>query len=356
MAKDILYPLRRFHGILHEEKVRLQKRRSLKKQLTADFNKNPPTVFLVMTPEHGNLGDHAIAYAETEMLKKNGINYIEITDAQLREWQYYHLLDVMNGHPILIHGGGYLGTLWFNAEKLLREIIRNCPKSDILCLPNTIFYEDSPTGRKEFEKSKKIYNRHKSLWLYAREKTSYETMHNAYCNVKLVPDMVLSLNKSSEKYERHGCLLCLRSDCEKTRTDEQEQIIRKQASLLFGNNIRDTDMVENDRITVEEREDALERKFAEFAQAELVITDRLHGMIFCAVTGTPCIVIDSKSPKVRGCYEWIRHLDYIKFIDEPSQLSDAYHSIPASEHYYDNRYLQHYYDELIEDIVNMTKA
>ena len=47
-----------------------------------------------------------------------------------------------------------------------------------------------------------------------------------------------------------------------------------------------------------------------------LITDRIHGMLFAAVTGTPCIALDNVSKKVSGAYEWIQYLDYIQFKDE----------------------------------------
>ena len=45
------------------------------------FHSQP--VFLVFTPEHANLGDHAIAYAETKMFNRLGIHFFEITGHQL---------------------------------------------------------------------------------------------------------------------------------------------------------------------------------------------------------------------------------------------------------------------------------
>ncbi len=45
-----------------------------------------------------------------------------------------------------------------------------------------------------------------------------------------------------------------------------------------------------------DRMEELNSKFAEFLSSGLVITDRLHGMIFAAITGTPCIALDNKSP------------------------------------------------------------
>lgn len=346
MSKDILYPLRLLHGKLHNANEKRKLRRVYQKK----FRKNPQTVFLLMTPEHGNVGDQAIAKAETDFLRNSGINYIEITSRRLGEMKWANQLDVCNGFPILINGGGNLGTLWMDVENLQREIIQKNPKSSIYFLPNTIFYEENNWGQEELRKSIRIYNCHRSLRLYAREQRSYAFMKHIYRDVRLSPDMVLSLKKDDHPIERKGCLLCLRSDCEKTRTKDQEKIIRQQVAELFGTNVADTDMVVPDRVTVEQREAALQAKFIEFSGAELVITDRLHGMIFCAITGTPCIVVDSKSPKVRGCYEWIKHLDYIRFVDRPEDIIAEYREIPEGPHHYDNSHLTHYYQSLAEDI------
>ena len=346
MGKDILYPLRRLHGSLHNYKTKHELRKAYK----AYFKKNSKTVFLVLTPEHGNLGDHAIAQAETDLLTSLGVNYLEITGQKMNEMKWADQLDVLNGFPILINGGGNLGTLWMDVENIQREIMQKNPKSPIMVLPNTVFYEESPWGREELDKSVLIYNRHKHLTVYARERISYDFMKPIYRDVRLVPDMVLSLKKDGYNLERKGCLLCLRSDCEKTRTQEQEEVIRQQVKQLFGDQVADTDMIVKGRVAVSERENALNAKFAQFSGAELVITDRLHGMIFCAITGTPCIVIDSKSPKVRGSYEWIKHLDYIRFADSPEDIIAEYRTIPEGPHYYDNSHLTHYYQTLVEDI------
>lgn len=349
MSKDILYPMRQLHGFLHEAKVWCELRRMYKKR----FRENPRTVFLLLTPEHGNLGDHAIAYAETSMLNSLGIDYIEITGRKLEEMKWRNQLGAMNGFPILVNGGGNLGTLWMDVEILQRELISKNPKSPIAILPNTIFYDNSDWGKEEFEKSVNLYNRHSKLALYAREKVSYELMRQAYRNVKLIPDMVLSLNQCGTDRERRGGLICLRNDCEKTRSAEQERTIRQQTEKLFGDAVCDTDMVVDGSIPVSQRAKALHDKFDHFSGAELVITDRLHGMIFCAITGTPCIVINSKSPKVRGCYEWIQNLDYIRFVDDVSQIAEEFQNIPKAEHLYEHSHLMPYYEELKEDILAM---
>ena len=84
-----------------------------------------------------------------------------------------------------------------------------------------------------------------------------------------------------------------------------------------------------------------------------MITDRLHSMIFCAITGTPCVVINSKSPKVRGCYEWIKELDYIQFCDDINNFSEAMKVVSKGSHRYDNSKLMPYYEGLKTDILAM---
>ena len=336
-------------------KVRLivssaKKRRSLRSEYERYFALHPNAAFLLLTPEHGNLGDQAIALAETTLLKEIGIDYYEITGKALKSISKARAFSAMNGFPIIMNGG-YLGTIWPSSEKTFRNIIEANPDSTIIMLPNTIYYDDSETGRSDFKKSKEVYNAHKSLYLYAREQTSYDIMKDAYANVKLIPDIVLSFVPKCSSVKRSGCVTCLRSDREKTLTDVQAAALNDQISELFGDNVLHSDMIsERSSIPVSEREAVLQQKFEQFASAELVITDRLHGMIFAAITNTPCIVLGSMSHKVRGCYEWIKDLDYIRFVDNVSDIAEAFRSIPNTEHKFDNSHLAHYYDELKQDL------
>lgn len=344
--RDFLYPLRVLHGKMHEH--------SRERNIVSDIKKrirqaSRDTVMFVMTPEHGNLGDHALAYSESRMLNAMGISYLEITSKEIARLSRFKQLRVLNRYPILFNGGGYLGTFWPKAEQHTREIIRSAPDSTILMLPNTIFYPDTQEGQRGASESAAIFNAHPHLHVYAREKCSYEKMCSLYRNVKLVPDMVLSLKGVDMKLPRNGCILSLRRDHEKSRTDDMDERLHDVITSLFGSTVTELDMVVDYPVLPKEREAALEKRFRSFGAAELVVTDRLHGMIFSALTETPCIVIDSKSPKVRGCYEWIRELGYIRFADSPEQIPDLYRAMPANCRY-TNDHLQLYYDELKKDI------
>lgn len=300
----------------------------------------------VLTPTHGNLGDHAIAYAAFNLLKHFSIPYFELPDYQIQLLDKYKQLKVLDQRNILITGGGFLGTLWFSAEQLMRDIIINAPNSSIILMPNTIYYENSEWGKKELEKSISIYNKHNSLHIFAREQISYDYMKKIYNRVFLVPDLVLSLDKKPNKSSRQGCLLCLRNDIEKTLSDKDTQILHQQLNSLFDNKITITDMVVDHRIPPEERNNELNIKFHEFQSSEVVVTDRLHGMIFSAVTGTPCIVLNSLSPKLAGSFKWIEDTATIIFINSPSEICAAYDKVQKINTTYNHASLQAYYDFL----------
>ena len=52
-----------------------------------------------------------------------------------------------------------------------------------------------------------------------------------------------------------------------------------------------------------------------------MITDRLHGMIFCAISENPCIVFGNYNQKVKGAHEKINNLPYIKHIDSMDNIN-----------------------------------
>lgn len=309
-------------------------------------------VFLVFTPQHANLGDHAIALAEQRMLDRLGIDFFEVTGEELRILEHHGLLRLLDGSLILVNGGGNLGSLWPEIERLNRQLILRNSKARIMVLPNSIYYDNEG----DFEVSRKIYNEHPDLRFYARERLSYESMRLAYRDVKLIPDMVLTMDESRRGQKRQGCLICLRQDVEGTLCEADREAVRASAERLFPGHVELTDMVEAQYVPVSKRDNAVAKKLDQFAAAKLVITDRLHGMIFCAITGTCCVVLDSKSPKLRGCYEWIRHLDYIRFADNAAQLECIIQQLPDKPNRYDNSPFLFRFLELERDILEAAKV
>ena len=78
-----------------------------------------------------------------------------------------------------------------------------------------------------------------------------------------------------------------------------------------------------------------------------MITDRLHGMVFAAITSTPCIALSNYNQKVKGTYEWIKHLPYIRFIEDENDIYKHIDELLKLDPYeYDNNFAMEYYEEI----------
>ncbi len=274
-------------------------------------------IILCNTPVHENIGDHAIAIAEKEFIQKyfQDFNYIEIEE-DICSSKYLPLMlkFVTKSDLIVLQGGGFMGDLWPRHEICMRRIIDLCPDVLKIIFPQTCYLTDNTeNAMKEYANS---YNNCKNLVFFAREKQSYEFFKTAVLpndRCFLAPDIVLSLNRVS-KNKRNGILICLREDKESLfLTIQRENMVKGIENLK--KEIKFTSTIYSKALEINERDKVFEEKLHEFSSSELVITDRLHGMIFAAITGTPCIAFDNLSHKVSGVSEWIVDLAYIKCID-----------------------------------------
>ena len=339
-------------GEIRSKKIKNHYIREMRKAIKTNPNE---LCFIFGIAIHGNLGDQAIIKAEYEFMKDYfPEKTIVEMPAHMFELGEEKLKKVIGKNTIYIHGGGFLGTLWSGGEETLRDLIRMFPNNKIVVFPQTIYFEDSEYGRTELEKSKKIYNSHKKLYICAREKISYDMLKQDFENVHsiLTPDIVTYLPQQmmDRKEERKGIVVCLRNDKEGVLDEKMKKNI---INLLekYDNDIRITDTVYHVDITDKDREYYLNKKFTEFSNAKLVVTDRLHGMVFAAITGTPCIVMSNVNHKVKGVYEWIKYLNYISFIEDMSELEmNVERMLKISEGRYDNSVLKEYFDNIADVI------
>lgn len=281
--------------------------------------------FLFMLPEHGNLGDYAIGIAEKQFFDDFFPEYdlICVTTNEWKELQAYFVANINKRDVLFISGGGYLGDVW-KSGSIIKEIINSFPQNIKIMLPNTLTYIDN--SEKKMCLDAHYYAKQKRLYIFAREHNSFEKLVKFhYCKkdeIGMFPDMALFLNYSDlSENDRNGVLLCFRNDVEKVYPDEEIQKIKdilRELSLDF----QTTDVHLNRYINWGDAEIVVEKKLDEFRHAKLVITDRLHGMIFSAITGTPCLAVDNSTGKVSGVYKWISDLPYIQFIAENPMSSE----------------------------------
>lgn len=76
--EDILYPLRRIHGVMHTTYEQLKKNISIAVYLFFPYGRK---VLIPGTPEHQNLGDSAIVIAQKSFLKNVGYLLIELRNS-----------------------------------------------------------------------------------------------------------------------------------------------------------------------------------------------------------------------------------------------------------------------------------
>jgi len=296
----------------------------MKSKISNARKNGKPVIFLLGTPTHGNLGDHAIVYAEKLLLEKLGYtaNLIEFSNDDYRHNRDWLKHKVINTNDIiLVDGGGNMGTLWVEADMKIADIISRFSENKIFIFTQTCYYDESEPAQKLLEKNISIYCSAKDLIICLRDKASYDFAKENFIGVKLIftPDIVLSITGAPKHSNKKGVLLCFREDKEKV-TDFN--ILTTVKNYLKNKKIKETDTVINKRVTQKNRYRELNKKWREFAHSELVITDRLHAMIFAAITNTPCIAVDNKSKKVSGSYEFIKELPYICIAQNTDEILD----------------------------------
>lgn len=276
-------------------------------------------IFHMLTPIHGNMGDQAIAYATNKFLADNFKDY-KIVEVYRKDLYKYgkSIKKVMTPNDyIFTIGGGNMGNLWVKEEIDRRFIIDKFNKNKIISMPQTITFTKDEAGKLEFEKTIHAYNNNKNLTVIAREKKSFKIMKEAFNENKVLicPDIVLYLNEvfNKEEFKRINIMTCLRSDKEGLLGDGKIELMKNLEKNY--DNVIHYDTVIKKQVYKENREVELINMLNKFKQAKLVITDRLHGMIFCVITNTPCIVTKSLDHKVTGTYEWIKELNYIKMVE-----------------------------------------
>ncbi len=356
IKRDILYPLRKLYWWIFDIRVawhEQERRFRLWKYLNFPRGRK---VFLIGTPNHENLGDSAITLAQLQFLRDHGWSedrIKEVTfDDYYRDWKLVNKW-IPKGSLLAHLGGGHMGNQWMDEEKLHRGLVKLFPECPSVVFPQTVYYTPDEQGKTEAEISASIYRGREDLLMVAREEVSYGLMQQLFpgTRVLLTPDIVLSGSMEvfgAQSQTRKGVLLCLRSDPEKAMADDthrQLETLLESKGLPYGY----TDMYSRDKVTPKTRKDEVRKKMEELASAELVITDRLHGMVFCALTGTPCIVFSNYNHKVRGTYAWIRHLDYICYVTDFFQVEGHLEKLLArGPGHYDPTVLRHQYHQLAE--------
>lgn len=290
--------------------------------------KRKPAFILFNSPDYSNLGDHAIALGEEKFFQEyfDDWDFIQVSCEEyiLENLKIKNV--IQKDDVLLISGGGYLGTLWPRFDDIVRHIVFSYPHNRIFILPQTLFYEDSAFGRQEAAQEAKCFASHEWLHLALREQKSYGLSKELFSldgRISLLPDMALKL-RYEKKSVRTGALLCFRKDKEAVNSRRKESV---ELMRRIGFSCRDIDTVLKHNVNMIDRHERVKELMDDFSQAEIVLTDRLHGMILCAVTGTPCLAFDNVSRKLTGSYMWLEKFNYIRMHMEGNNIMEEVESL-----------------------------
>lgn len=279
-------------------------------------------VYLLLTPQYNNLGDHAIALSALQLLNKvyTGIDIIEITSNFYKNCKEDFMKHVTSDDLLFIIGGGFMGDMWTNLENLTRDIVLTFPDNHIIFLPQTIFYTDE----KNIEEARRIYSAHKKLTALLRDEASYNLSKNKLGIEKVyyVPDLVTNISLNIPEKERQNIAVCLREDCEKTDDNIDFDMVRNIAEKDFDCAATPVStLIKKPFISPAKRENYVLAKINQISRHKILITNRLHAMLFAYVSKTPCLAFDNKSKKVSGTLKWLPECTYIKMYSPDKELS-----------------------------------
>ena len=298
--------------------------------------------------------------AEQQVIKQYGIKFCELTATQIDGREEKYAAVTQKNQYILVHGGGFLGALWPNEEERFRRIVQAFHKQKIIVFPQTVTFDTTtPEGKKYLEESRQIYMSHPDLTIFVREKRSYAFMQQYFPTVRclLVPDIVTLLRVPDTAQTRKGVLFCMRRDLEKALDDAAQQEILAAVKTQYPDEpIEFTDTVIDHDVMPEKREEEVNKKLVQFSGARLIVTDRLHGMVFAALTNTPCIAMSNSNGKVKAVYEWIKGNDYIRFANSVEEFKQQLQILDVNRPYtYDRELTEREFAPLFEEIRELQK-
>lgn len=320
-------------------------------------------IYFLLSTDYSNLGDHAMSYASLKLLKDTfpEYNLIEITVNDTLKYLQTIKNSIRDSDIIVLKGGGNIGIQYFREELIRRKIIEIFKDTNIFIFPQTVYFPDTRLGRKEFNHTVSIYNSNPHLSTILRDEISYDLVKNKLNKTYLCPDIVfylkdLFLNEAKSKTEKHCISLCMRDDVEGIYDNDFKERLKSTIAKTYHQPIQVFDTIKPYKIEITDRESELVNVWKQISDSKLVITDRLHAMIFCYLLRIPCIVLKTYNYKLIAQYEWIKNESFIELCEDNlmSNMIDKIDSLLSMESVSPVNDFSVYFERLTELLNNST--
>jgi pyruvyl transferase EpsI len=321
------------------------KRRSLRLRRKFLYALTPP-------PNLQNVGDHAQAVAIRRWLAKHFPNtpVIEVNRDETRYYLRALRRLIQPDDVIFIQSGGDLGDLSLRLEKLRRMLIAKFPWNRIISLPQTIQFTDTPRGMREKQKTAETYNRHPDLTILTRDPESESIARAMFdkARVLCIPDFMLSLppREPTPQNDPARVLLCLREDDQTALTPNELQAMQERLPYPSGFANTYVDRL----IPREQQESVLEETLDLFSSYDVIVTDRLHGLIFGILCRKACVVLPTLDHKLTAAMTWFRDMPQVVLAEASENVPECVVRLLALDERHLPDWNDAYFDRLPEQL------
>ena len=189
----------------------LDQLRDLLRSTLAPLVEGHRTCALVDFPDHSNVGDSAIWLGARSWLSDAGlrISYRCAADNYSRK----HLERCVPAGPIFINGGGNLGDLWRQHQRLREAIITDFKHRPIVQLPQTVHFQRADY----FAAARQLFDAHPNLTLLVRDRLSFDLVRSELrATSALCPDMAFYIGQLDRVRQPDVDILWLRREDRET--------------------------------------------------------------------------------------------------------------------------------------------
>lgn len=330
---------------------------AIKKLLEVDITQKRIWYFCV--PTHSNLGDQAQACCIEKYFRKFFSDHI-VFKLSNNAFDFYEekilmiLKEKIKETDLIFFQSGYTFTGIYPYENMHRKIVENFPYNKIVFLPQTVKFKN----QKILENVQNFYGKYDNIYFFARDKISYDIYKSIFPehrNVHCFPDIVTTEigNYDFNNNERNGILLCVRNDVEKLYSFQEISLFKEKLQKIAKVSLSDTNS-ETKENSLKEYWKKIEETIDDYAQYQVIITDRYHGTIFALIANTPVIILKTTDHKVVTGADWFEGVyeDYVYVVNDLEEASQVAQQIVTGFEYrkLPSYFKEKYYDRL-KDII-----